>query len=101
MAAGLSCVVSDILPNRELVDPDYKFGELEPGGYAVCECGILFRSGDSVGLAEAFRFLCKNKEIREKIGKSARARAIGDFSMKRVEEGYMKLYRGLYEKEGK
>ena len=101
MAAGLPCVVSDIPPNRELVDPDHKCEDPEPGGYAVGEYGIFFRSGDSAGLAEAFRFLYENEEICEKIGKSARARVIRDFSMEEISERYLKLYQDLYGKERK
>jgi len=92
MAAGLSCVVSDIPPNRELVDPGRKRGEPKPGDYVVCECGILFRSGDSAGLAKALRFLCEDEKIREKIGKNARARVLNDFAIKRVAEEYVTLY---------
>jgi len=95
MAAGLSCVVSDIPPNRELVDPGRKCGEPKPGDYTVCKCGILFRSGDSAGLAKALRFLCEDEKIREKIGKNARARVLNDFSIKQVAKRYVELYRRL------
>ena len=95
MAAGLPCLMSDISPNRELVDPDRDCDKPEVGKYAVAKCGVLFCSGDPEGLADALRLLCKDEEIRRKVGQNARSRVLKDFSIERMAKSYGKLYASL------
>jgi len=92
MACGLPCVVSDISPNLELVGPGKVDGDLKPGGYLVLENGVAFHVNDSLGLANAIRFLIFDENARERLGKSAREVVIKRFSIEAVAQTYLELY---------
>jgi glycosyltransferase involved in cell wall biosynthesis len=79
MAAGKPCVVSDIPPNRELIDQAVH--------------GFLVPPGDTVAFMQFTRRLIDELELREQLGNAARSRTLRDFSVDRMRERHIALYR--------
>ena len=92
MACGLPCVVSDIPPNMELINIGESAPEFNSSGYFVGGNGVVFRSGDETGLANALRFLVSDDKVRQKIGRSARMYAQKKFSIDIVAREYVSVY---------
>jgi glycosyltransferase involved in cell wall biosynthesis len=44
-------------------------GNDEPGGYSICERGVLVRSGDAEGFALGLKMLIENRELRDQLGR--------------------------------
>lgn len=79
MAAGKPCVVSDIPPNRELI---------EQGVH-----GFLAPPGDTVAFMQFTRRLIDEPGLREQLGNAARIRMLQEFSVDRMRERHIALYR--------
>lgn len=58
--------------------------------------GILFEPGNVSELTSAMIRLLKDDELRQRLGTEARRRILENFSIDRVAEEYIKLYRELY-----
>jgi glycosyltransferase involved in cell wall biosynthesis len=81
LAAGCATVVSDIPANRELVAHE--------------ATGLVFKTGDSVGIMQALRRLVDEPELRARLGTAARERMQTEFGIPTMVERYAALYRGL------
>lgn len=81
MALGLPVVVSDIAPNRELVDQ--------------AGTGLLVKTGDSVGFMQATRELIDDAAFAAKLGRRAQDKMRTKFSIDRMIERYAALYQQL------
>lgn len=81
MSAGLPVVVSDIPANRELVQPE--------------ETGFVARLGDTVGFMQFTRRLIDEPALARRLGQAARERVLTEFSIDRMIERYVDLYREL------
>lgn len=57
--------------------------------------GILFEPGDVSGLASAMVRLLRDEELRQRLGTEARKRIVDNFSIDRVADEYIKLYKKL------
>lgn len=57
--------------------------------------GILVPAGDSVSLASAIAYLCKNERVRESMGKQARLFALENFNIQDVVSRHMEIYSSL------
>lgn len=55
--------------------------------------GILFEAGDVSGLASAMVRLLNDSELRLKLGTEARRRVVENFSIDRIADEYIKLYK--------
>jgi sugar transferase (PEP-CTERM/EpsH1 system associated) len=86
MACGLPVIATRVGGNPEVVEED--------------RSGWLFTPGDVVGLAERLERLANGGELRQAMGKAARARIVSKFSMERMVSDYRRLYLHLAEKRG-
>jgi glycosyltransferase involved in cell wall biosynthesis len=57
--------------------------------------GFLVPVKDSDALAEKLRILIEDKELRIKMGKAAREKAEREFSLDKVVQKHLGIYRGL------
>jgi len=64
------------------------------------ETGSLVSSGDADGLCRALNELATDPERRRRMGRAGRARAEADFSLRRMADGYVDLYRKLIGGDG-
>ena len=81
MAAGLPVVTIDIEPLNEIVRHERE--------------GLLYRSGDIAGLADALRTLERDGERRTSMGASARARVVERYSWRAHCEALDRILRGM------
>jgi glycosyltransferase involved in cell wall biosynthesis len=84
MLAGLPVVVSDIPGNRDLVTPG--------------ESGFLVQVGDSGEFARKVRILLDDPDSARKTGAAARQRMLTEFSVEKMVERHVGLYRELTQK---
>lgn len=77
MACGKPVIVSDIPPNRELV-------EHERSGYVV-------NLGDSVGFSQYTERLIQDDELSRRLGEAARDRMVSEFSTRMMVRRYSEL----------
>lgn len=61
------------------------------------ETGLLVPVGGTAVTAEAIKTLASSADFRSQLGTSARERAIECFSQEHCLEGYLELYKGLFE----
>lgn len=61
------------------------------------ETGLLVPVGGAAATAEAIKTLASSAEFRSQLGISARERAIECFSQEQCLDGYLELYKGLFE----
>ena len=85
MAASVPVVAYDVGGNGELVNG---------------ERGQTVRAGDEEGFAAAVERLLERPALREQLGRNARAFAEENFSLRRVQNDYEKLYQSLMERKG-
>ncbi len=83
MAAGCACIVSDISPNRELIQDGIN--------------GLVFRSGDSNDLASKLISLFSNDSLQVKIGQAAIETIRAKFMISSIADKYIELYMDLTE----
>ncbi len=76
-ASGLACVATDIPGSREVL---------------AGEAGLLVPADDRDALARALGELHRDPELRVRLGRRARERAVREFSLERVAEAYLALY---------
>jgi glycosyltransferase involved in cell wall biosynthesis len=86
MAAGLSCIASNIGGNVDLIADE--------------ENGVLFEPGNIKQLTDMLLRLSRNEAEREEFGRRARETVEANYSMDRVAEKYMELYHCLLESRG-
>jgi len=79
MACGKPVIVSDIPPNRELVQHD--------------QTGYLISGGDSVGYAQYSRRLIESPDESRRIGQAAAQRMRDEFSVEKMVSRYAELLR--------
>jgi glycosyltransferase involved in cell wall biosynthesis len=72
-------VASDIPPNRELVIPG--------------QTGYLAPVGDRVAFAQLAERLMVSPALAQQMGSAGRERIAAEFSVERMVEGYVRLYR--------
>ena len=85
MAASVPVVAYDVGGNGELVNG---------------ERGRTVRAGDEEGFAAAVERLLERPALREQLGRNARVFAEENFSLRRVQNDYEKLYQSLMERKG-
>ncbi|MCC7422771.1 MAG: glycosyltransferase [Planctomycetaceae bacterium] len=81
MAHGIPVVASDIPPNRELVVDG--------------QTGFVVKAGDSFGFAQFTDRLLADTELACRLGEAGRARMQTEFSMDRMIERHIALYRSI------
>lgn len=81
MSCGLPVVVSDIPPNRELVQHDVH--------------GYLVNLGDGVGFAQYTVKLFQDADLAARLGRAGRERMRSEFSVQRMIDRHVELYRAL------
>jgi glycosyltransferase involved in cell wall biosynthesis len=81
MAAGIPSVVTDIPPNRELVEDGKQ--------------GFVVKPGDSVGFAQFADRLLGDPQLHRRLGESARERMRTEFSIDKMVDSYARLYREI------
>lgn len=96
MAAGRVVVASDVGGVRDLLGPvAERSPEIPAGGFQAAERGLLFRAGDSQGLAAALQALAEEPSLRRRIGDSGRAYVLKNFSHERLLGEISSLYTEL------
>jgi len=86
MSAGLCPVVTDVGGNRGVLGPDL--------------ASLLVPSDDAAALAAAWRRHLLDVELRRDMGRRARARVQSEFSLARMVESHIEIYRQLTEAAG-
>ncbi len=81
MAAGVPVVATDIPGTRDLVVPE--------------ATGYLIPVGDRAGIARCTNKLLNDTELAERFGTAGRQRMLGEFSVERMIERHVELYREL------
>jgi glycosyltransferase involved in cell wall biosynthesis len=81
MGAGVPVVATDISGNRDLVVPG--------------ETGYLVPVGDRAALARQANKLLDNADLARRLGEAGRCRVLSEFSIERMVEAHVQLYRGL------
>jgi glycosyltransferase involved in cell wall biosynthesis len=81
MSCGRPVVVTDIPPNRELVNHGVE--------------GYLVKIGDGAGFAQFTVRLLGDRELARKVGEAGRERVRRDFSVEAMIEAHVRLYRQL------
>ena len=76
MAAGKAVILSDLGGAREMIVPG--------------ESGMMYESGNVEALIQALHTLCRDREIRERLGSMARKRVIEEFSFDRMLDDYQR-----------
>jgi glycosyltransferase involved in cell wall biosynthesis len=79
-ASGLACVATDIAGSREVLERN---------------AGLLVPAGDRPALTRALDRLGSDAALRGRLGVRARDRAVAEFSLDRVADDYLALYRDL------
>lgn len=59
------------------------------------ETGLLAAPGDVAGLAEAIALACGEPGLRERLGRSLRQHAAANFSVRRMVQGHLEVYRAI------
>ncbi len=80
-AAGLPCVLSDVGDHLFLVNNP--------------ECGYVFRSKDAIACARTLHMLLTSPGQRAKFGEAARIKAMKEYGMEKMTQGYDQIYRSL------
>jgi glycosyltransferase involved in cell wall biosynthesis len=81
MAAGIPSVVTDIPPNRELVEDGRQ--------------GFVVKPGDSVGFAQFTDRILADPNLHRRLGEAARERMRTEFSVEKMVQSHARLYREL------
>jgi glycosyltransferase involved in cell wall biosynthesis len=81
MMAGVPVVATDISGNRDLIVPG--------------ETGYLVPVGDRAALARQANKLLDDRDLAKRLGEAGKHRALSDFSVERMVEAHVKLYRDL------
>jgi glycosyltransferase involved in cell wall biosynthesis len=71
-----------------------------PGLVADGETGLLVPAGDAAALGAALGRLAASRDLRERFGAAAKARAIREFDPERTALQYLRLYRSLARTSG-
>jgi len=85
-ACGLPAVVTDVGGNGEVVQDEIT--------------GLVVPCGDADALSRAFERLAADASLREKMGRKARSRISEDYSVKRMVESYVEVYREVLGRSG-
>jgi glycosyltransferase involved in cell wall biosynthesis len=67
----------------------------EPGGYSICERGILVQSGDAEGFAEGLELLIEDRQLRAELGQRGLEFVSQNFAKERLLRDMAKLYSEL------
>jgi glycosyltransferase involved in cell wall biosynthesis len=78
MSAGLASVVSDIVGNRQLIDPG--------------KHGLLVPVGDSEAIATAIAQIFENAPLRALMGEQSRTRVLENYSTSKIADRYEALF---------
>jgi glycosyltransferase involved in cell wall biosynthesis len=81
MSSGLCPVVTDVGGNRAVLGPDL--------------ASLLVPAGDEMALAATWRRYLLDTNLRQDMGRRARARVQQEFSLERMVENHVTLYRAL------
>ncbi|MBI3332941.1 MAG: glycosyltransferase [Candidatus Omnitrophica bacterium] len=98
MAAARPVVATDVGGVRELLGKgasENPGGPIPQGSFELCERGILIRSEDSKGLAQAIQFLLKQPDLCLRLGEAGRRFAGQRFSVEGLARNLDNLYREL------
>lgn len=81
MAAGLPCVVTNIVANAEVIQDDYN--------------GLLTPEEDEEAMAQSLLYLIDDETLRARLGKQARQTVVERYSLDAVADRYVELYQDL------
>ena len=81
MASGVPCVVSDIAPNRELIEHEKN--------------GLVFPVGDTKQLAKSLLRFHNEEDFSRQLGLSAQARLANEYSVASLVNRHQQLYQQL------
>jgi glycosyltransferase involved in cell wall biosynthesis len=84
MAAGLPVIATDVGGVPELVESGQQ--------------GFLVSAGDRMGFAAAMKTLLRDTGMRQAMGRAAQTRAVREFKVERMVEGYANLYGEMVKK---
>ena len=93
MGHGIPCVATDVGGARELFQAGNE--SISVGGFLVGKNGVLVNPDDSQGLSEAIGYLIRAEEGNGALGRRGRAHVQEMYSIERVADRYITLYRKL------
>jgi glycosyltransferase involved in cell wall biosynthesis len=99
LACGLPVVATAVGGSREILDPQNEEKPLPRSEYQIGEYGLLVKSEDVDGLANAVLKLLNDRVLSETLRKKVRSYAQQSYGVDRVIDEYHALYRGLINKE--
>lgn len=92
MAAARAVIATDVGGVRDIFNKNIPDDLADTGKTKIYDNGILCRSSDAEGLAQAFSLLTNNSSLREEMGKRGRAFARNRFSKERLIKDVEMLY---------
>ena len=95
LAASRAAISTDVGGVRELLNGNEQAGRGSERGFEICEHGLLVRSGDAEGLAEAIRFLMKESSLRQEMGRRGRGYVRAKYGADRLVRDVERLYESL------
>ena len=93
MAEGCACLATYVGGNVDCLAPGSKAparGEIVRGA-----AGWLVNAGDEAAMTEALGILCGDHDLREALGRAARARAASEYALENTADKYLKVFQAL------
>ncbi len=96
MAAGRAVVATDVGGVRDLLDDAGTPREpIDPGSFRLARRGVLVRSGDAEGLANALRTVVQDEALRGRLGEAGRAYVLQHLTHARLVQDVTAVYETL------
>jgi glycosyltransferase involved in cell wall biosynthesis len=94
MSCGIPCISTAIGGNRELFGWDTS-QKINLGEYVIMKRGLLVNPDDTEGLSKAILCLLGSRETREVVGKGGRSIIHDNYSIDRIADKYIALYKRM------
>jgi len=93
MSCKLTCIVSNIPGNIEVVGENNLSYAIKKGDFKVTKYGVLFNPSDTGGLVNAIKYVLDNPGIRRELGENTYKKIKEEYNIKLIAESYSQLYK--------